>query len=71
MDTALLLRRARKRQQELDEIARLAYRAYLEGRGEEAAETYTAWIMGEISREEALRKLRQLVPENREGNRLA
>ena len=61
MDATLLLRKALGKQRELDEIARLAYKAYLEGRGEEAAEIYTAWIMGEISREEALRRLKQLL----------
>ena len=62
MDAKMLLEKTRARK-ELDEITRLAYRAYLEGRGEEAAEIYTAMMFKEISREEALKKLKQLLGE--------
>ena len=33
LDATLLLEKARKKQRDLDEIARLAYKAYLEGKG--------------------------------------
>jgi len=61
LDAALLLEKAKRKQEDLDEIARLAYKAYLEGKGEEAADIYTAWIFGDIDRKEALNKLKQLV----------
>ena len=61
LDAALLLEKARKKQRDLDEIACLAYKAYLEGKGEEAADIYTAWIFGDIDKEEALSRLKQLV----------
>ena len=61
MDTTLLLEKARKKQRDIDEVARLAYKAYLEGKGEEAADIYTAWIFGDIDKKEALKRLKQLV----------
>ncbi len=67
MDAALSLKKALERRQEVDTIAVLAYRLYLEGRGEEAAEVYVSWIMGEISREEALERLERLLAEARRG----
>lgn len=67
LDAALSLKKALERRQEVDKIAVLAYRLYLEGRGEEAAEVYVSWIMGEISREEALERLERLLAEARRG----
>jgi hypothetical protein len=60
LDAKVLLEKTGAKK-ELDEITRLAYRAYLEGKGEEAAEIYTAMMLREISREEALKKLKQLL----------
>ena len=67
MDAALSLKKALEGRQEVDKIAVLAYRLYLEGRGEEAAEVYVSWIVGEISREEALERLERLLAEARRG----
>jgi hypothetical protein len=62
LDAKMLLEKARAKR-ELDEITRLAYKAYLKGKGEEAAEIYTAMMFREISREEALQRLKRLVSE--------
>ena len=63
MDAAVLPRAARELREKHNDIARLFYKAHLEGRGDKASMILADWLLGEIDKKEALRKLKQLLGE--------
>ncbi len=63
MDATVLPRAARELREKHNDIARLFYKAHLEGRGDKASMILADWLLGEIDKKEALRKLKQLLGE--------
>jgi len=61
----VLPRAARELREKHNDIARLFYKAHLEGRGDKASEILADWLLGEIDKKEALRKLRKLLEDSK------
>ncbi len=61
----MLPRAARELREKHNDIARLFYKAHLEGRGDKASEILADWLLGEIDKKEALRKLRKLLEDSK------